>query len=86
MTERTHCRNGHELTPEIRRVRSDGFLRCLICRRATEEGYRARRAEMRRLNPTVRIYPPNGSRLSLTEANRQHVNALRRLFGLEELA
>lgn len=33
MARRTHCKNGHEFSPENTRPRADGGRRCLACRR-----------------------------------------------------
>lgn len=40
----THCRQGHELTPENTRLRPDGFRRCVTCRRAYRKRSDARRS------------------------------------------
>jgi len=48
-TTRTHCRNGHEFTPENTRI-VDGYRRCMICHRRADARYKAdRRARYRSL-------------------------------------
>lgn len=40
---RTHCKNGHEYTPENTSVRADGTRRCLTCQRAWTNAWYARK-------------------------------------------
>jgi len=56
---RTHCKRGHELTPENTRIASNGGRTCLTCKRAkarehyeqNREQYIAKAAEWRHANP-----------------------------------
>jgi len=41
-TTKTHCRNGHEFTPDNTKIEVGGYRRCLTCRRATDARRRAR--------------------------------------------
>lgn len=39
---RTHCKHGHEFTPENTYIRSDGSRQCKTCRRATQKRWYTR--------------------------------------------
>ena len=86
MTDRTHCLHGHPLTPENLLPRHDrgGRWRCKECQRISTARQREKRRTFR--TPQHRVVAPDPSPYAPEEANRLHVNALRRLFGLEELA
>jgi hypothetical protein len=38
-TGKTHCKNGHEFTPENTRVSSQGYRTCKTCQKAYLAGY-----------------------------------------------
>jgi hypothetical protein len=40
--KKTHCRNGHEFTPETTFVRKNGWRNCLICKRESNRNSRKR--------------------------------------------
>lgn len=42
---KTHCKNGHEFSPENTVERADGGRRCLTCKRASSAAYKKRAAE-----------------------------------------
>lgn len=44
----THCRRGHELTPENTSVKRDGRRRCLTCQRDRDRTHKARLREQNR--------------------------------------
>lgn len=45
---KTHCKNGHEFTPENTYVRPDGARICFICKRAANRKVGARRRQLLR--------------------------------------
>jgi hypothetical protein len=45
---RTHCRNGHEYTPENTYINCDGHRRCRACARLNTRRWQAKKQTLRR--------------------------------------
>jgi HNH endonuclease len=45
---KTHCKNGHEFTPENTRIKPDGSRKCIICQRAENRKGLRNRTDHRR--------------------------------------
>jgi hypothetical protein len=64
-TAQTHCKNGHEFTPETTRLRANGSRRCLVCAkeyaaRKYWTGGKERRQQERGMTPRqFRVPRPN---------------------------
>lgn len=54
---RTHCRYGHELTPDNVYVTKVGTRSCRICRRATHDDWKVPKTKPRPAREDIKLYP-----------------------------
>lgn len=67
---RTHCRRGHEFTPDNTTYNPQGTRKCRTCRRLNRERHAAGLSSMKFVTPTDAWHPP-GSRFALHRENEK---------------